>query len=149
MFVDASLGKNSNSTGCGAVLHRADGRFSTARCWPTVIDSVGEAEAQALLAASEWAHAMKVRSIIFISDNLSLVQALNGDLTSIPWTLFSYVQDCKSGFSLFNSSQCKYVPQNQNGAADALARLARKSHVNSIWDIHPPVCIVDKLLSML
>ncbi|RZC51519.1 hypothetical protein C5167_019942, partial [Papaver somniferum] len=112
---------------CGIVFYRANGRFVAARYWQTSAKSILEFEAHALLAAVEWAQDMHVQNITFISDNLALVNAINGDIFNIPWTLFYYVQDCKNGLTSLGSSLCKYVPRKMNEAADVLAKLARKS----------------------
>lgn len=146
MFIDASFGKFSRSSGCGVVLYRANDEFAAARCWPTFANLVIGAEAQALLTAVEWAKELHIQNIIFISDNLTLV---NGDPSNIPSTVLSYVQYCQNRISLLGTTVRKYVKHNLNEAVDTLARLAGKSGVNNVWHSHPPVCITDRLFSVL
>ncbi|XP_026451664.1 uncharacterized protein LOC113351990 [Papaver somniferum] len=138
IFGDASMRNSSFIAGCGAVWYKPNGIFEKAKCWTINASSVIAAEAQAITHAMEWAQQKQLQRIIVVSDNQALVNAINGAACYICWTHISYVTNCKNDMSSFHSPYCKYVPRKLNRAADALARLARKSNVIKEWELQPP-----------
>ncbi|EOA34012.1 hypothetical protein CARUB_v10021508mg, partial [Capsella rubella] len=88
------------------------------------------AEAMATLAAIRVATASDLSNVVFASDSLSLVKALN--LASPSMELHGILHDILLLSSSFNSCSFIFIPRDCNRRADALAKDAIRSVRNNI-----------------
>ncbi|RZC59005.1 hypothetical protein C5167_006311 [Papaver somniferum] len=95
--------------GCRIIWYKANRQFGAARCWTAYADSIIDAEAQALSSAILWSSQIQLQKVIYVSDNLSLVNAINGATSSLHWTKFSLVHNCNVGLASLVASCCVFV----------------------------------------
>lgn len=130
---DGSAQPNPGRMGLGATLQAPDGVLHTLSLHPSTSGCNNEAEALALLAALQQAHALSARHVQVFSDSTILVEqlapahagALQAPSSKLPpQRIAPLLADARAWLARFDSVQLLWIPRHRNTAADALARAA-------------------------
>lgn len=95
------------------------------------------AEAVEVLEALTWAKGKNIENLVLEGDSLNVVNAINGVVGKINWTINSVVQDCTSILRTFSSWSCCYVKREANQVVDSLAKKSRTNNMSLYYD-YPP-----------
>ncbi|XP_026447810.1 uncharacterized protein LOC113348308 [Papaver somniferum] len=141
----ASFDKNANNNiaGIGLMLRNCVGTLEAAKGSTVAAMDEEQAEALACLEAVEWAIAKEIQQLHLEYDNINIVSAINGSLSSISWTSSNVVQDCLVRLNSINKWVCTSVKRSANSCADTLAKNARLHSKIGEWSVAPMFMLED------
>lgn len=135
--VDAALDIQNNLAAVAVVVRESSGAMPTGVARRFICDSVDRAEAEAVLEAMHLAVALEIRRPIFEGDNLTIINACNGQPP--PWQASTAINSIRDLHKNFAAVSYHWTPRKQNSVADWVARSALKLSLPAIWSWLPPV----------